>query len=150
MVETMRTVLFSTCLALASAEDLRSRRIPDKVIAYGMIGSLCLTARLIETVTGALVGFTLFWLTRAIARRGLGLGDVKLSMFVGSIVGPVDWWLAALISSAAAGLVLLAAIAIRSADRKTPLPFAPFLAIGSLTVWLVGGLRALPYSVTPG
>ncbi|HUX21640.1 MAG TPA: A24 family peptidase [Spirochaetia bacterium] len=149
MVETMRTLLLSTCLALASAEDLRSRRIPDGLITFGMVGSLCLSTRLIDTVLGAFVGYTVFWLTRTITRRALGLGDVKLSMFVGSVIGPVDWWTAAMISAGTAGFVLLGAIALRAADRKTPLPFAPFLAVGGLTVWLGRGLAAVPCSVIP-
>ncbi len=66
----------------------------------------------------------------ASARRGLGLGDVKLAAAIGAGFG----WLCGIIALAA-GFVLGAvvgvlALAMRGADRRSIIPFAPALALG--------------------
>lgn len=73
--------------------------------------------------------------------RGMGLGDVKLAPVLGATLG---WWA---LSSAVVGLLLafglgaivgLALMAGRRANRKSALPFGPFLLAGALLGLLLG------------
>ena len=66
---------------------------------------------------------------------GMGFGDVKLAPTLGLALGWYGWptvftgTFAGFTLGALTGLVLLAT---RRADRKTPIPFGPFMLIGTL------------------
>lgn len=78
----------------------------------------------------------LFAVTRG---RGLGLGDVKLAACAGTALGAAGVLTAlqiAFISGGAAATVLLLA---RRAGPRTAMPFAPFIAAGTLFVAAVSG-----------
>ncbi|MFD6892181.1 prepilin peptidase [Streptomyces sp. NPDC059957] len=83
--------------------------------------------------------------------RGMGFGDVKLALVVGQVLGWYGWpvlfagTFAAFLGGAAHGLTL---IALRRADRSSPIPFGPFMAGGALAgvVWAglgLGGVAGL-------
>ena len=66
--------------------------------------------------------------------RGIGLGDVKLAFAIGAGLGPLrglEALGAAFIAGAAYALWLLAR---RRARRTSSLPFAPFLAVGTVAI----------------
>ncbi|WP_327254410.1 A24 family peptidase [Streptomyces sp. NBC_01244] len=79
--------------------------------------------------------------------RGMGFGDVKLALVVGQVLGWYGWpvllagTFAAFLGGAVHGLAL---IALRRADRNSPIPFGPFMAGGALAgvVWAGLGLGA--------
>jgi len=94
----------------------------------------------------ALVGAVLWlvvvglpWLVSA--GRGMGFGDVKLAPVLGAVLGwaavsaAVTGLLAAFLLGAVVGL---GAMLFAGADRKTALPFGPFLIGGALIGLLVG------------
>jgi leader peptidase (prepilin peptidase)/N-methyltransferase len=73
-------------------------------------------------------------------QTGVGMGDVKLMLFVGLAVGNFHWYLilvALFFGYLIGSVVSVALIALGRADRKTKLPFAPYLAAGSVIalVW---------------
>lgn len=66
---------------------------------------------------------------------GMGFGDVKLAGLLGGLLGYLSW--SALIVGAFAGFLLgaiagVAIIAARHGDRKTAIPFGPFMIAGAL------------------
>ncbi|HZO92452.1 MAG TPA: A24 family peptidase [Candidatus Baltobacteraceae bacterium] len=66
--------------------------------------------------------------------RGIGLGDVKLALAIGAGLGPlrgIEALGAAFVAGAAYALWRLAR---RSAEPKSSLPFAPFLAAGTVAI----------------
>jgi leader peptidase (prepilin peptidase) / N-methyltransferase len=70
--------------------------------------------------------------------RGLGMGDVKLALLMGVALGrtvPV-----ALFAGMIAALVPAVALLVRhrSKARKMGIPFAPFLAVGSVLALFAG------------
>jgi leader peptidase (prepilin peptidase)/N-methyltransferase len=80
-----------------------------------------------------------------ISPRGMGFGDVKLAAVMGLYLG----WLAPDYAGAAyivlwamligflAGSVMGIAM-LMARRRSTPIPFGPFLALGTITVVLIG------------
>lgn len=123
-------------LAIASAEDIRSRRIPDRIsvdlLVLGLVHSH-VDSRLAGALVGAAAAFGLFvGIERAYAslcgREGLGRGDAKLFAVAGAWFG----WQAlpeTLLIAASTGLLF--ALASGRARAGSSLPFGPFLAVGT-------------------
>lgn len=133
--------------------DLREYRLPDALTLPSYPASLLLLGVAAPFVPGgagrfghALIGMAaavlLFFLLLLAFPAGLGMGDVKLAGPLGACLG----WLGA--TAFLAGLMaawLLAAvtglglIAAGRANRKTQLPFGPFLIAATLGVALAVG-----------
>lgn len=98
-----------------------------------------------RALLGGLVLGGVYLLLFFINPRGMGFGDVKLALVVGQVLGWYGWpvlfagTFAAFLGGAVHGLTL---IALRRADRTSPIPFGPFMAAGALAgvVWAGLGL----------
>ena len=100
-----------------------------------------------RTPPGPLRHYTYHWLT---GREGMGGGDIKLLAMIGAFLGwqavPVTLMIASLTGTAIGiGLML-----VRRRDRRTAIPFGPFLAVGAacalfwgdaLITWYLGLAR---------
>jgi leader peptidase (prepilin peptidase) / N-methyltransferase len=126
---------FCATLVVISATDLSHRIVPNVVVLPATVVVLVAMTALhpsVEWVLGAF-GASLFFFIAALAHpKGLGMGDVKLALLLGAMLGrtvPVGLMigmLAALVPS----LVLFARHG--AAARKMKIPFAPFLALGGI------------------
>ena len=126
---------FCATLVVISATDLSHRIVPNVVVLPATVVVLVAMTALnpsVEWVLGAF-GASLFFFIAALAHpKGLGMGDVKLALLLGAMLGrtvPVGLMigmLAALVPS----LVLFARHG--AAARKMKIPFAPFLALGGV------------------
>jgi leader peptidase (prepilin peptidase)/N-methyltransferase len=127
---------FFCCVLVAiSAIDLQHRIVPNVIVLPAT--ALALPAQTLlhpspEWAIGAL-GASLFLFLAVLAYpAGMGMGDVKLALFMGAVLGKAVavalmlGMLAALIP----GLFLLARHGSKA--RKMAIPFAPFLALGSV------------------
>lgn len=123
---------FGVVTAVSTITDLRTRRIPDGLLGCGLIFTLLLTADLRSAVCGGVVGLAAFWTVRSISGGKLGMGDVKYSAYIGSVVGPGGWWSA--VALAAGGALLYALLSGRPGKQAADgsIPFAPFLSAGAL------------------
>src|SRR5690606_17224671 len=111
-LEGLALALLFAVLAVASAVDLRERRIPNALTYPGIVVALVLAAsggEIMPALGGLLLaggGMALFW----IAGRGqLGLGDVKLSALVGAALG-IQATPAYLLAGGGIGAVVAAAV----------------------------------------
>ena len=128
-------------LAAVSAVDLESRRIPNVLVLPATALTLALLAalapeQLAEAAIAAGATYLFFFVPAFLAPRLLGMGDAKLGMFIGALLGR-EVLSALLLASlsvgvAAAGVLVLGG----AAARRTALPFGPFLA-GAAAVMLV-------------
>lgn len=136
--------LFVAALAVATAIDLRERRIPNALTYPGTLLAIVLagvttgTGGLIEALAGMLVAGGVMFVVWLVGRGGLGMGDVKLSAFVGAAIGPMMVPTYLVVGS---GLGALAGIALllRGRDRRSTFAYGPFLAIGATVAIIVGG-----------
>jgi len=70
--------------------------------------------------------------------KGMGMGDVKLAIFMGLFLGPQKTIVAfyvAFIVGAIYGLILMA---LKKAKKKSQIPFGPFLILGIFVAWWFG------------
>ncbi|MEV4814505.1 prepilin peptidase [Micromonospora tulbaghiae] len=125
--------------------DAMAHRLPDRLTwsaaagAWVLLGVAALTGPgadpLIRAVLAGLVlggGFAAT--TLLLGRRGFGLGDAKLALGAGALLGWYGWpvlvagLVLALVLAGLAGVVLLAARRVRWSGH---LPFGPFLVLGT-------------------
>lgn len=130
-------------LALAVV-DLEHQIIPDKLLLpilifhFLILIFLSLSPTLFVHFFWASLASCFFLALVLVTRgRGMGLGDVKLSFLVGLIVGPVVW-LAIFLAFIAGAIIGLFLVFVGQARFGKPIPFGPFLVLGTLLVLLFG------------
>jgi leader peptidase (prepilin peptidase)/N-methyltransferase len=140
---------------LLALVDLRVHRLPDVLTLPSAAATAALlgAAALLPAAAGswptALLGglalgagyLVLFLINPA----GMGLGDVKLALALGTALGWYGW--PVLVTGAFAGLLYgalygLALLALRRADRKSALPLGPFMLGGAFTGVVLGAFAA--------
>jgi len=128
--------------------DLREKRIPDLYVLPGIC--IFLIKRIAESefpiytiiITGA-VGFIFIFFLSVLSRGKIGVGDAKLSALIALALG-LKLWMAAIFIASFTGVVFaLVMIALRKMSWKTRLPFAPFLALGSMVPFFLEDLAFL-------
>jgi leader peptidase (prepilin peptidase)/N-methyltransferase len=133
--------VFCAALVVVTATDLTHRIVPNRVVlpAAAVVLVLMTAAEPSPEWAIAAVGASGFLLAAALAYpAGMGMGDVKLALLMGAALGrsvPLALLLgmfAALVPSA----VLFARHGMRA--RKMAIPFAPFLALGSVVALFAG------------
>ncbi len=128
--------------------DLAVRRLPDLLTLPALGGAVALlgAAALLpghrgcwtRALLGAAVLGALYFGLLVANPSGMGLGDVKLAPTVGLVLGWYGWRFVFYGTFLAFGLGALTAgvlLAARRANRRTELPFGPFMLLGA-----VGGL----------
>ena len=132
---------FCVVLVVLSAIDLTHRIVPNRIVLPAALVVLLAQTALEPSPEWALaaLGASGFLFVAALAYpAGMGMGDVKLALLLGAMLGrtvPVALMVgmfAALVPS----VVLLARHG--SAARKMGIPFAPFLAVGALVALFFG------------
>lgn len=138
---TALAVLFCAVLVTLSAIDARLRIVPNRIVLPAAVIVLVAHTAIdpsAEWVLGA-VGASGFLFLAALAYpKGLGMGDVKLALLLGAMLGATVsvalmlGFLAALVPS----FVLLARHG--AAARKMGVPLVPFLALGAVVALFAG------------
>lgn len=149
-------LVFAWGLVVASAIDLEHRIIPDRLtlrlptilavllVPVGLLADD--TDALVRAGVGALLVPGVMLLLSEVFRRlrgqaGIGMGDVKLGLSLGMVVGYLGglhlavFAYASVIAAVVVALVLMALGRVRMASR---IPFGPYLAFGALVVVLFG------------
>ena len=72
--------------------------------------------------------------------RGLGLGDVKLAVFMGLLLGWPKIVVAFYMAFVVGAIIGVTLMMLKKANRKTMVPFGPFLIGGTLVSWWFGDL----------
>ena len=132
---------FCAVLVTVSATDLERRVIPNRIVVPASVVLLAAQTLLHPSVEWAIAGAgaAAFFLAAALAYPGgMGMGDVKLALLLGVVLGrtvPV-----ALLVGMVSALVPAAVLGVKhgSAARKMAIPFGPFLALGGLVALFAG------------
>jgi leader peptidase (prepilin peptidase)/N-methyltransferase len=122
-------------LVAVSVTDLERRIIPNRIIVPALAAALVVqTARdpSVEWILGALAAGGFFLVLALIYPAGLGMGDVKLTAFMGAWLGRDV--AVALFAGSLLGMVpaLVALMRPGGKGRKETLPYGPFLAAGGV------------------
>jgi leader peptidase (prepilin peptidase) / N-methyltransferase len=133
--------VFCAALVVVSATDLTHRIVPNRVVlpAAAVVLGLMTAAEPSPEWAIAGAGAAAFLLAAALAYpRGMGMGDVKLALLMGTALGRTV--AVALPLGMIAALVPAVVLFARhgSTARKMAIPFAPFLAFGSVVALFWG------------
>ena len=102
--------------------------------------------RLTMAATGAAIYGGVFFIVAFIVPAGMGMGDVKLGFVLGSFIGylgaPGLVLLGMFMAFLFGGVIGIITLLFRGGNRKTMLPFGPFLVLGAV-VAIFWGQRIL-------
>ena len=144
-------VFIFSILIVISVYDIRHKVIPDKLVFIFIffsflsifvnhinVGPLFVHPALSYLIAGPILAapFALLWLVSR--GKWMGLGDAKLMLGLGWILGLplgfasviLSFWIGAIIS------LLIMFVARKKINLKTEIPFAPFLILGAFIVFL--------------
>jgi prepilin signal peptidase PulO-like enzyme (type II secretory pathway) len=121
----------------ASMIDIRSRRIPDRIVfpcfaAVFIFLLIAQTDTVSNRLAAALLSALFFFAMRRVA-GGLGLGDVKFAALIGLCCG-LPLACAAFLAAALTGIA--GCLVFRRGGKEKPLPFAPFLTAGTAAAFV--------------
>jgi prepilin signal peptidase PulO-like enzyme (type II secretory pathway) len=136
-------------LLVCTATDLLRYRVPNVItypsIVLALVAAVVMPdADLLGAVIAALMGGGMFLILAIVTRGGLGLGDVKLAVLIGAMLGLPAAYLALFYGVIAGGVIIFLLFATRVVGRKDPVPYAPFLAIAAIGVALIQGAAFAP------
>ncbi len=140
-LEALVAVFFCVVLVAISAIDIEHRIIPNRIVIPSAAIVLVAQTALQTSPEWALaaLGASGFLFVAALAYpKGMGMGDVKLALLLGAMLGrPVA---VGLMIGFLAALVPAAVLTLRhgSKARKIAIPFAPFLAFGAIVALFAG------------
>ena len=140
-LEAALAAFFCAVLVALSAIDLEHRILPDRLTVPSTVVVLAVQTALhpsIEWALGALAA-SLFLFAAVLAYpAGMGMGDVKLALLLGAMLGRNA--AVALMVGMLAALVPAVVVLARhgAAGRKMAIPFGPFLALGAVVALFVG------------
>ena len=132
---------FCAVLVALAAIDVRHRIVPDRIVLPAAAATLALHTLLDPSPEWAIasVGATAFLLAAVLVYPpGLGLGDVKVALLLGAMLGTTVI-LALLLGFLVALLPSLLLVARHGrAARKMAIPLVPFLALGAVIALFLG------------
>ena len=131
-------MFLTAVLVVLTVIDLDHQLLPDSLtlplVWIGLLLNIDNTFVSLESaVLGAVFGYlclwTVFWLFKIVTgKEGMGHGDFKLLAALGAWFGLAALPTIVLLSSVVGAVLGVALIVTGKQDRKTPMPFGPFLA----------------------
>lgn len=136
--------LLVTALLICTATDLMRYRVPNAITypgtALALLAALVLPdADIVSAIAASAVGALVFLVLAFVTRGGMGLGDVKLAMFIGAGLGMQATYQALVIGVMGGGFIMLGLLLVGLVSRKQAIPYAPFLALAAVAVVLLQG-----------
>lgn len=133
---------------LCATTDAMSFRVPNAVTYPAALAALLLGMALpdgsrADILAGGLLSGGLLFVP-ALLTASMGMGDAKLALFAGLVLGLRSIVPALLIMAVAGGIVAGALLALRLRPRGAPMPYAPFIALGAIAALLMQGPAVAP------
>jgi len=130
-------------LMIITVSDIHYMIIPDKILLW--FAGIFLMERIFvpltpwwDSILGAVIGFALLLIIAVVSKGGMGFGDVKLYALLGLVLGTklvlLSFFLATLFGAVIGGLAMV----LRIVKRRQPIPFVPFIALGTLAAYFWG------------
>jgi len=169
----IREAVFLSLLILTVQTDLTHWLVLDEASIGGTVAGLILSltpggigmVRSVATAAGAFLLFLAIRLVSLLVLRrrpdyvlppegmedeegfdgGMGWGDIKLAACIGAFLGPRPTAVAVFIAFVAGAAVGLFLMALGRHERRRPIPFGPFLALGGAIALFAGDPIASAY-----
>jgi leader peptidase (prepilin peptidase)/N-methyltransferase len=135
--------LLASTLLVVALIDLDHKIIPNTITLPGMGIGLAFSLGVLPieplaSLSGLVVGGSIFYLIALISKGGMGGGDIKLIAMIGAFLG-LPGGLFTIFASALLGSIIgLVLILLGKKGRKDRVPFGPFLSCGAILFMLSG------------
>lgn len=130
---------------IITVADLKYMIIPDKVLLVFSV--IFIIERFFiplhpwwNSLLGAVVGFTLLLIIAIVSKGGMGGGDIKLFAVIGFVLGIKLLFVAFFLSTFLGTIGGLIGMALGKSKKKQPMPFGPYIALGTLIAYYFGTL----------
>ena len=131
----------STALVIITIIDYEHQIIPDSITLPGIVLGLGAGSYLVgpvNSVIGFLLGGGLFYLLAVLSKGGMGGGDIKFIAAAGALLGWQKILLVIVLGATLGSIIGLILMVAQKKDRKSQIPFGPFLATGTLIAIFFG------------
>ena len=145
-------LVFAAASTVLTLVDLAEKRLPNAVIfpTLAAVAVLLVPATwatgdwisLLWAAAGAAAMFAVYFMLALISPSSMGMGDVKLALVIGLLLGwfGLNAWLIGLLAAfIVGGVIALAALALRRVTLRGSIPFGPSMLAGALIALLVVG-----------
>lgn len=142
-----RLVLASALLAV-SLIDIYHYRIPNRIVLFIAAAGVALNlwtgeVSWLYALSGALVGggtllAVALLATAMLKQQGMGEGDIKLCAATGLYLGPLNQAVAIFLAAFTGAVIGGIFILWGRKKKRDPIPFGPFLALGTMIAYLWG------------
>jgi leader peptidase (prepilin peptidase) / N-methyltransferase len=141
-------LVFAALVVAVTLADLRTMLIPDKILLAAMV--LLVPLRIWQHplgwgsylwgmfIGGGIILALILWSYWWLKKEGMGMGDMKLMLVVGWVVGIQNTLLTLFLASFVGGLIGVLLIVTKLRKREEYIPFGPFLALGAWVSYLWG------------
>lgn len=145
-----KMAIMNGIIACAALTDYKRHKIPNHLIAFGLIARLIIyilefifeKGVFFQTLKndglGFLLGFVMLFIIAVISKGGIGYGDVKLFGVLGLMAGSGGVFTTIFISLLINSVFALIMIATKKKTLKSALPMAPFIYVGFSIVCIIG------------
>jgi leader peptidase (prepilin peptidase) / N-methyltransferase len=139
--EALVAAFFCLVLVAISATDIEHGIIPNRIVLPAFVIILAAQTALYPSPQWALAALGasgVLFAAALIAPGGMGMGDVKLALVLGAMLGTtvVVGMFVGLLAAMVPALILFMRLGVGA--RKVKLPFGPFLALGSVVALFAG------------
>ena len=136
-------LVFVAMLVVVTFIDLEHQIIPDGVLLVGgILGVPLVYLQSFEQLKWGIAGFLaaglLLLLIAVLSNGGMGGGDIKLAAVMGLYLGLKLVAVALMLAFILGGFIGMILILTGIKKRKDPVPFGPFLAVGSVLASFIG------------
>lgn len=145
-----RYMVLAAALFFIAWIDWQSRRIPNRILKMLLtVRGILLAAEwltypklglavLLSALLGAAIGGGMFLIAHFISKGGVGMGDVKLFIVIGSYMGSGSIMTAVFLSVMASAFYSIAMLLLKKIKLKEEIPFAPFIFVGTVLTMALG------------
>lgn len=144
---------FAAASTVLTLVDLAEKRLPNAVV-FPTLGAVALLLvpptwalgtwwPMLWALAGAAAMFAVYFLLALISPSSMGMGDVKLALVVGLLLGwfGLNVWLIGLLGAfVVGGIIALIALALRRVTLRGSIPFGPSMLAGALLAVLYIGV----------
>jgi leader peptidase (prepilin peptidase)/N-methyltransferase len=111
--------------------------LPGAALAVGLSG-VCGVHGWGQTLLGAVVGAGVLFAIHLLSRGSMGLGDVKLYLSIGAMLGPL-YAMESLVMASLSGVMVGYGLRMSGLMKKRePMPFVPHIVIGVVVIAFFG------------
>jgi leader peptidase (prepilin peptidase) / N-methyltransferase len=142
--ELIVALLLISLLAIIFVSDIRYMLITNNILLFFAPFFILLRLTIApldpwwDALVGAGIGFGLLLLIAVVSKGGMGGGDIKLFALLGLVLGWQNVLLAFFFSCFYGTIIAGVGMVLGKVKRGKPIPFGPFIVLGTFTAYFFG------------